>query len=92
MIDNLNPEKKVIRTIVGRVVSHKMNKTVTVMIERKVKHNLYGKYIRRSTKLHVHDEENACKEGDVVAIQQCRPLSKTKAWRLHKILERAAAS
>ena len=68
-----------------------MNKTVTVMVERRVKHPLYGKYIRRSTKLHAHDENNDCREGDWVAIQESRPLSKTKTWRLVKVLERAAS-
>jgi small subunit ribosomal protein S17 len=65
-----------------------MDKTVTVLIERKVKHPIYGKYIRRSSKLHVHDEQNACQEGDTVTIEQCRPISKTKAWRLVDIIER----
>lgn len=77
------------RTVTGRVVSSKMDKTITVLVERLVKHPLYGKYIRRSTKLHAHDENNECREGDVVVIQECRPLSKTKSWRLVKIVERA---
>jgi small subunit ribosomal protein S17 len=79
---------EVTRTVTGRVVSNKMDKTVTVLIERKVKHPIYGKYIRRSSKLHVHDEQNACQEGDLVSIEQCRPVSKTKAWRLVDIIER----
>jgi len=79
---------EVTRTVTGRVVSNKMDKTVTVLIERKVKHPIYGKYIRRSTKLHVHDEQNACREGDTVTIEQCRPLSRTKSWRLVEIVER----
>jgi small subunit ribosomal protein S17 len=79
---------EVTRTVTGRVVSNKMDKTVTVLIERKVKHPIYGKYIRRSSKLHVHDEQNACQEGDMVTIEQCRPLSKTKAWRLVEIIGR----
>lgn len=79
---------EVTRTVTGRVVSNKMDKTVTVLIERKVKHPIYGKYIRRSSKLHVHDEQNACQEGDTVTIEQCRPLSKTKAWRLVEIIGR----
>ncbi len=83
-----NPETT-IRTLVGRVVSSKMDKSITVLIERKVKHPLYGKFIKRSTKLHAHDEENTCQEGDTVAIEQCRPISKSKSWRLHKVLERA---
>lgn len=81
-------EKAPGRTLVGRVISNKMNKTITVLVERQVKHPLYGKYIKRSTKLHVHDEENQCQEGDTVEITQCRPLSKTKAWRLQKVLEK----
>ena len=75
------------RTLVGRVISSKMDKTVTVIIPRRVKHPLYKKYITRSTKVHAHDEDNQCREGDTVAIEQCRPLSKTKAWRLVKVLE-----
>lgn len=77
------------RTLTGRVFSNKMQKTITVLVERKVKHPKYGKYIKRSTKLHVHDEENACREGDIVEISPCRPLSKTKAWQLHRIVTRA---
>ena len=79
---------EVTRTVTGRVVGDKMDKTVTVLIERKVKHPIYGKYIRRSTTLHVHDEQNACREGDTVTIEQCRPLSKTKSWRLVDIVAR----
>jgi small subunit ribosomal protein S17 len=75
------------RTISGRVVSDKMDKTITVMIERKVKHPIYGKFIRRSTKVHAHDEKNVCKEGDTVVIQQCRPLSKSKNWNLVKVVD-----
>jgi len=78
------------RTVTGRVVSNKMDKTVTVVVERLVRHPLYGKYVRRSTKLHAHDENNECREGDTVTVEQCRPLSKTKSWRLVKIVERAA--
>ena len=74
------------RTVTGRVVSDKMNKSATVMIERRVKHPVYGKYIRRSTKLHIHDEDNTCKQGDLVMIEQCRPLSKTKSWKLVEVL------
>ena len=76
------------RTVTGKVISDKMDKSATVLIERKVKHPVYGKYIRRSTKLHVHDADNACQEGDVVTIEQCRPLSKTKSWRLVEIVGR----
>ncbi len=84
-------EKKVQRTLTGAVTSDAMDKTVTVMIERRIKHPVYGKYITRSTKLHVHDEKNECGEGDVVVIEQCRPMSKTKSWSLVSIVEKAAA-
>jgi small subunit ribosomal protein S17 len=73
---------------VGRVVSNKSDKTVTIKIERQVQHPLYGKYIKRTSKVHAHDEENSCSEGDLVKIVQCRPISKTKAWRVVEILER----
>jgi small subunit ribosomal protein S17 len=78
-----------LRTVEGRVVSNKMNKTVTVLVERQVKHALYGKYIRRSSKLHAHDEDNACNEGDVVRVTECRPLSKSKNWRVVEVITRA---
>ena len=87
MSDN---QEKTQRTVEGRVVSNKMDKTVTVLVERQVKHALYGKYIRRSTKLHAHDADNACNEGDVVRIAECAPMSKTKNWRVVEILARAA--
>ena len=77
------------RTVPGQVLSNKMDKTITVLVERKVLHPLYKKYIRRSTKLHAHDEENVCNQGDMVSIEECRPLSKRKAWRLQKVLQRA---
>ena len=79
---------KVNRTVVGRVVSDKMEKSAVVMVERKVRHKLYGKYMRRSTKLSIHDENNECRTGDTVSIQECRPVSKNKTWRLVKVLER----
>ena len=79
-----------LRTVEGRVVSNKMNKTVTVLVERSVKHELYGKYIKRSTKLHAHDEDNSCNEGDVVRVTECRPMSKTKNWRVVEVVARAA--
>ena len=85
MSDNANQT----RTVEGRVVSNKMNKSVTILVERQVKHPLYGKYIRRSTKLHAHDEENTCNEGDVVRVSECRPLSKTKNWRVVEVVTRA---
>ena len=77
------------RTLSGAVTSDAMDKTVTVMIERKIKHPVYGKFIKRSTKLHVHDENNECAKGDTVVIEQCRPISKTKSWRLVKVVEKA---
>ncbi len=85
MSDNNNQ----LRTVEGRVVSNKMQKTVTVLVERQVKHGLYGKYIKRSTKLHAHDEQG-CQEGDVVRVTECRPLSKTKNWRVVEIVTRSA--
>ena len=78
------------RTLQGRVVSDKMDKSITVVIERRVKHPIYGKFVRKSTKVHAHDESNECQIGDVVVIEQCRPLSKTKSWRLVKLVERAS--
>ena len=77
------------RTRQGRVISNKADKTITVMLERQVKHPLYGKYIKRSTKVHVHDESNDCGEGDLVSIAECRPISKTKSWRVVEVLERS---
>ncbi len=83
-------QEKIVRKITGKVISDKMDKTITVLVERRVKHALYGKYITRSTKLHAHDENNECKEGDVVAISESRPMSKTKTWMLQEIVEKAA--
>lgn len=83
-------QEKSVRKITGRVVSDKMDKTITVMVERRVKHALYGKFITRSTKLHAHDEKNECNEGDLVAISESRPLSKTKTWMLQEIVEKAS--
>jgi small subunit ribosomal protein S17 len=82
--------QKPTRTVEGRVVSNKMDKTVTVLVERVVKHSLYGKYMRRSTKLHAHDADNSCNEGDVVRVSECAPLSKSKNWRVVEIVTRAA--
>ena len=76
------------RTLQGRVTSDKMDKTVTVLVERRVKHPLYGKFVRRSTKIHAHDADNQCQIGDIVTVMQCRPLSKTKTWRFVKLVER----
>ena len=85
----MNDITKKLHTVEGRVVSNKMDKTITVLVERQVKHALYGKYMRRSTKLHAHDADNACNEGDVVRIAECAPMSKTKNWRVVEILTRA---
>ncbi|MEO8631153.1 MAG: 30S ribosomal protein S17 [Betaproteobacteria bacterium] len=76
----------------GRVVSDKMDKTVTVLIERREKHPLYGKYVGKSNKFHAHDENNDYHVGDLVTIEECRPLAKTKAWRVVKLLEKARAA
>jgi small subunit ribosomal protein S17 len=85
----MSNENRVQRSQVGRVVSNKMDKTVTVRLERLIKHPLYGKYIRRSSKVHAHDENNDCNEGDTVRIAQTRPVSKTKAWAVIEVVERA---
>ncbi|PKV12856.1 30S ribosomal protein S17 [Xanthomonas prunicola] len=85
-----NNEKQTLRTVEGRVVSNKMDKTVTVLVERQVKHALYGKYIKRSSKLHAHDADNACNEGDVVRVTEIAPMSKTKNWRVVEIVTRSA--
>jgi len=77
------------RTVTGRVVSSKMDKTITVSVGRVIKHPIYGKYLKRSTKLLAHDESNSCKEGDLVSITECRPLSKRKNWQLVEVLESA---
>ena len=86
----MNAEKKSLtRTLVGRVVSNKMEKTVTVLVERRVKHPLYGKYIVKSNKYHAHDETNAINEGDIVEIAESRPLSRTKTWAVTRVVETA---
>ncbi len=87
----MSESTKSARTLTGRVVSNKMDKTITVMVERQVQHPLYKKIIRRRSKLHAHDERNECGEGDLVMIEECRPLSRTKAWRLVKVMEKAVA-
>jgi len=84
-------EKKLVRTLMGKVVSDKMDKSIVVLIERRVKHPVYGKYVSKSTKIKVHDENNECNTGDLVTIAESRPLSKTKSWTLVKVEERAAA-
>lgn len=84
----MSVDKKIPRSIVGRVSSDQMDKSITVVVERLVRHPVYGKYVRRSTKLHAHDEQNESRIGDTVMIQQCRPISKTKSWKLIQIIER----
>jgi small subunit ribosomal protein S17 len=84
-------EEKMVRTLTGRVVSDKMDKTVTVLVERKVKHPLLGKVMRRSKKYHAHDENNEYHDGDLVFIEECRPLAKTKAWRVTRLIEKSRA-
>jgi small subunit ribosomal protein S17 len=80
---------KVVRALTGTVVSDKMNKTVTVQVERKVKHPIYGKVIRLSKKYHAHDENNECQTGDIVVIEECRPISKSKTWKVARLVEKA---
>ena len=87
----MSEDARTARTVSGRVLSSKMNKTITVVVDRQVAHPLYGKFVRRRTKLHAHDENNDCKEGNLVLIEECRPLSKTKTWRLVRVLEKAVA-
>jgi small subunit ribosomal protein S17 len=86
----MSEESKLVRTLTGQVVSDKMDKSAVVLVERRVRHPLYGKYIRRSSKLHVHDANNECRQGDTVTIQQCRPVSKTKSWTLLEVVDRPA--
>lgn len=86
----MSEENKVVRTLTGRVASNKMDKSISVVIERYVKHPMYGKFVRRSTKLMAHDEKNEAREGDIVTIRQTRPVSKNKAWALVEVVERAA--
>lgn len=82
-------EEKKSRTLTGKVVSDKMDKSIVVMIERRERHPIYGKYVKRSTKLHAHDEGNQAKTGDTVSIQECRPLSRNKSWTLVEVVEQA---
>lgn len=86
----MSEEKKVVRTLTGRVSSNKMDKTISVVVDRFVKHPTYGKFVRRSTKLMAHDEKNEAREGDVVTIRETRPMSKNKAWALVEVVERTA--
>jgi len=84
----MSEKQKIQRSLTGRVVSDKMDKSITVLIERRVTHPLYGKIVTRSKKYHAHDEKNECHEGDLVTIEECRPISKTKAWRVAKLVEK----
>jgi small subunit ribosomal protein S17 len=81
--------EKILRIQTGSVVSDKMDKSAVVLIERMVKHPIYGKFVKKSTKLHIHDENNECSLGDTVQITECRPISKTKSWKLVKVVEKA---
>ena len=85
----MSEEKNLARTASGTVVSNKMDKTITVLVERRIKHALYGKYIKRSKKIHAHDADNQCQEGDKVTIEETRPISKSKAWKLSSIDRKA---
>jgi small subunit ribosomal protein S17 len=85
----MNEAVSTARTLTGKVVSNAMEKTIAVEVERQVKHALYGKYIRKSSKILAHDEMNECRDGDTVAIEECRPLSKNKSWRLQKVIKKA---
>ena len=85
-------EAKVLRIQTGSVVSDKMNKSATVLIERKVKHPIYGKFVKKSTKIHIHDENNECVIGDTVQISECRPISRTKSWALVKVVNKATGA
>ena len=89
MPEEKQSEEKRARTATGRVVSNKMDKTVTVLVERRVKHPVYGKYVTKSSKLHAHDESNTCMPGDKVTIKEVRPISKMKTWALVSIDEKA---
>jgi small subunit ribosomal protein S17 len=85
----MREEKTLARTASGTVVSNKMDKTITVLVERRIKHPLYGKYIKRSKKIHAHDADNQCQQGDKVTIEETRPISKSKAWKLSSIDRKA---
>ena len=84
----VNENKKIVRTLRGSVISNKMDKTIVVLVVDKIKHPLYGKYIKKSTKIHAHDENNICNEGDIVVIAESRPISRTKSWKLHEVVEK----
>lgn len=84
-----NKKNQEVGTVTGKVISDKMDKSITVLVERRIRHPKYGKMIRRSTKLHAHDENNVCQQGDIVRIKETRPISKTKSWTLVEIVEKA---
>ncbi len=88
-MDTIAEQRNLRKTRIGTVSSNKMNKTITVAVERKVKHPIYGKFLNKTTKFHAHDEKNECTIGDVVKIMETRPLSKTKRWRLVEVIEKA---
>lgn len=88
----MSEKTKTVRTLQGEVVSNKMDKTIVVLVVRKIKHPIYGKYIKRSTKIHAHDEGNTCNEGDIVTISESRPISRTKRWKLVEVIEKAVKS
>jgi len=85
----MSTEEQTLRTISGVVTSNKADKSITVKVTRQVKHPLYGKVIKRTTKFNAHDEDNTCSEGDIVSLVSCRPISKSKTWKLHEIIEKA---
>ena len=89
-VESVAAADRAAKTLTGTVVSNRMDKTISVSVERLIKHPTYGKYVRRTTKLLAHDEKNECKEGDLVDITPCRPLSRRKSWKLLRVLERAA--
>ena len=89
MTTTTNETAKTGRTVTGRVTSDKMDKTITVMVERRERHPMYGKYVSRRSKIHAHDEQNECKVGDLVLVKECRPISRNKSWKLVKVVESA---
>ena len=91
MTDSVESKQNTAKTLTGTVVSNKMDKTISVSVERLIKHPTYGKYVRRTTRLLAHDEKNECRAGDTVAISECRPLSRRKSWTLVRVIERALA-
>lgn len=88
----MSDNQKSARTITGKVISNKMDKSITVLIERRVKHAVYGKYVTKSSKVHAHDESNQCQQGDTVTVKEVRPISKTKTWSLVSVDEKASAA